>query len=82
MKAMPVMPTRTNQGDTSSWLRMTMPMATPKLAPDALPNKKGSANGFLNKPWAKAPAKPSKAPAKHAPKVRGNRMSAIRLASA
>jgi hypothetical protein len=61
---------------------MTMPMATPKLAPEALPNKYGSAKGFLNRPCAKAPAKPNKAPAKHAPNVRGNRMSTIKLASA
>jgi hypothetical protein len=61
---------------------MTMPMATPKLAPEALPNKYGSANGFLNSPWANAPAKPNKAPAKQAPKVRGKRMSTIKLASA
>jgi hypothetical protein len=71
-----------NHGDMLSCVSITMPSATPKLAPDALPSKYGSANGFLNKPWAKAPANPSKAPAKQAPKVRGNRMSAIKPASA
>ena len=82
MKAMPVMPMRMNQGDILSWLSNTMPMATPKLAPDALPNKYGSANGFRNKPCANAPANPSKAPAKQAPRVLGKRMSAIKLKSA
>jgi len=49
--------------------------ATPKEAPEALPNKNGSASGLRNKPCATAPASPSRAPAAHAPSVRGKRIS-------
>jgi hypothetical protein len=54
-------------------------IVTPNVAPDALPSKYGSAKGLRNKPCAKAPAKPSKAPANQAPKVRGNRISCTML---
>ena len=49
--------------------------ATPNEAPEALPNKNGSAKGLRNKPCATAPASPSKAPAAQAPRVRGKRIS-------
>ena len=49
--------------------------ATPSEAPEALPSKNGSASGLRNRPCATAPARPSKAPAPQAPRVRGRRMS-------
>ena len=48
---------------------------TPSAAPEAVPSKYGSASGFLNTPCAIAPARPNIAPANHAPRVRGRRMS-------
>ena len=48
---------------------------TPSDAPEALPSKYGSASGLRNRPCATAPARPSKAPPSHAPKLRGKRMS-------
>ncbi len=59
-------------GDTPNNTRLR---ATPSEAPEALPNRYGSASGLRNRPWATAPAKPSKAPATQAPSVRGRRMS-------
>ena len=48
---------------------------TPRPAPAAEPSRYGSARGLRNRPWAKAPARPSKAPVNSAPTVRGARMS-------
>ncbi|MNX33663.1 hypothetical protein D3C86_638930 [compost metagenome] len=49
--------------------------ATASDAPEALPSRYGSASGLRNRPCATAPASPSSAPASHAPRVRGRRMS-------
>ncbi|MPN12665.1 hypothetical protein SDC9_159984 [bioreactor metagenome] len=70
------MPMRASSpADTGATPSHAMASAPPSVAPDALPSRYGSASGLRNSPCATAPASPSKAPAIHAPMVRGKRIS-------
>ena len=73
--AMPVSPTCSHNPVATLGPNSANPSATPSDAPEALPNKYGSAKGLRNKPCASAPASPNKAPPTQAPTERGKRMS-------
>ena len=83
INAAPVSPNRTTHSVANGLTPNTAnATATPSEAPEALPSKNGSASGLRNNPCATAPAKPSKAPANQAPKVRGARISQTICAAA
>ena len=74
-KAAPVRPSLASHTVAGATPNKARAEATPSDAPEALPSRNGSASGLRNSPCATAPARPSKAPASQAPRLRGRRMS-------